>query len=72
MSHEIKLNELAGIHGAMAEFVTPVDLLRACLRARRAGYLRMDAYAPMPVEGLAQAIGYKKNYVALCVLIAGF
>ena len=31
----------------------------------------MDAYAPMPVEGLAEAIGYKRNKVALCVLIGG-
>ena len=71
MSHDVKLNELPAIHGAMAEFDTPEDLLSACHTALRAGYKRMDAYAPMPVEGLAEAIGYRKNYVALCVLIAG-
>jgi hypothetical protein len=31
----------------------------------------MDAYTPMPVEGLAEAIGYKRNKVALAVLIGG-
>lgn len=68
---ELTLNELPAIHGAMAEFETPEDLLQACERAYAEGYRRMDAYAPMPVEGLAEAIGYKRNYVALCVLIGG-
>jgi hypothetical protein len=31
----------------------------------------MDAYAPMPVTGLAEAIGYHKNFVANCVLVGG-
>lgn len=71
MSHEMLLNELPSIHGAMAEFPTPEDLIAACERAYANGYRRMDAYAPMPVEGLAEAIGYKRNKVALCVLIGG-
>ncbi len=52
----------------MAEFDSPEELIAACERAYAAGYRRMDAYAPMPVEGLAEAIGFKKNKVALCVL----
>ena len=36
----------------MAEFETPEDLIDGCERAYAAGYRRMDAYAPMPVEGL--------------------
>jgi hypothetical protein len=71
MSHDLTLNELPAIHGAMAEFETPEDLVHACEQAYAAGYRRMDAYAPMPVTGLAEAIGYKKNKVALCVLIGG-
>ena len=72
MSHQqVILNELPGIHGAMAEFQTPEDLIAACERAYASGYRRMDAYAPMPIEGLAEAIGYRKNNVALCVLIGG-
>ena len=53
------------------EFDTPEDLIAACERAYSAGYRKMDAYAPMPVEGLAEAIGYKKNKVALCALCGG-
>lgn len=67
----LELNELPAIHGAMAEFDTPEDLLEACERAYAEGYRKMDAYAPMPVAGLAEAIGYKHNKVALAVLIGG-
>ncbi len=71
MSHELTLNELPTIHGAMAEFQTPEELLAACHRAYANGYTRMDAYAPMPIEGLAEAIGFRRNKVAFCVLIGG-
>ena len=70
-SNGLELNALPSIYGAMAEFDTPEELITACKRAYASGFRRMDAYAPMPVEGLAEAIGYKKNKVALCVLIAG-
>jgi hypothetical protein len=71
MSEEVVLSELPAIHGAMAEFDSPEELVTACERAYAAGFRRMDAYAPMPITGLAEAIGFKKNRVALCVLIAG-
>lgn len=68
---EFTLNELPAVHGAMGEFDTPEELVEACERAYAAGYRKMDAYAPMPVTGLAEAIGFKKNYVALAVLLGG-
>jgi hypothetical protein len=71
MNHDVVLSELPTIHGAMAEFDTPEELLAAGERAYAAGYRRMDAYAPMPIAGLAEAIGYKRNKVAFCVLIGG-
>lgn len=71
MSDELVLNELPDVHGVMAEFDTPEELIRAAKRAYAEGYRKMDAYAPMPVEGLAEAIGYKKNWVAFCVLLGG-
>ncbi|MFL6452341.1 MAG: DUF3341 domain-containing protein [Bryobacteraceae bacterium] len=71
MSQHVQLNELPAIHGAMAEFESPEELIAACEEAYAHGYRRMDAYAPMPVEGLAEAIGYKKNKVSLAVLIGG-
>jgi hypothetical protein len=71
MSEHVQLNELAAVHGAMAEFETPEELIAACEKAYASGYRCMDAYTPMPVEGLAEAIGYKRNKVALAVLIGG-
>jgi hypothetical protein len=70
MSHS-ELSQLPAIYGAMAEFDTPEELVAAAERAHEVGYRRMDAYAPMPVTGLAEAIGYKRNYVANCVLVGG-
>jgi hypothetical protein len=71
MSHAVSTKRYEGLHGALAEFDTPEELIEACEKAYAEGYRKMDAFAPMPVEGLAEAIGYKKNKVALCVLIAG-
>jgi Protein of unknown function (DUF3341) len=71
MSHDHGVSEVPAIYGAMAEFADSDDLIRAAKQAYAEGYRRMDAFAPMPVEGLAEAVGYRKNYVALCVLIGG-
>ena len=59
------------IYGIMAEFKTQPELLEAVTRARREGYRRMDAYTPMPVEGLADAFGYKATRVPLVTLVGG-
>jgi hypothetical protein len=60
-----------GIYGLMAEFEAPDDLLRVARRAYEEGYRHMDAYTPFPVEGLAEAIGFRRNGVPLLVLIGG-
>lgn len=71
MSHDLKLKPLPDIHGAMVEFDSPEELIAGCERAYAEGFRRMDAYAPLPVEGLAEAIGYKRNKVSFFVLIGG-
>ncbi len=53
----------------MAEFEEPDQLLRAAEKAYEEGYRKMDAYSPFPIEGLAEAIGFHRNRVALIVLI---
>jgi hypothetical protein len=60
-----------GLYGLMAEFATPEELLEAAKKTYAAGYRQMDAYTPMPVEGLADAIGFRKHYVSQAVLAAG-
>ena len=58
-----------GLYGIMAEFKTPQDLLSAAERARQAGYRRLDAYTPFPIEELSQALGHGPSRVPLLVLI---
>jgi hypothetical protein len=55
----------------MAEFEDPNELLRAVRGARQAGYQKMDAYTPFPVEGLAEALGFRHTRVPLLILIGG-
>lgn len=62
---------MAGVYGLLAEFETPAELLAAARRARDAGYRHMDAYTPFPVEGLAEAIGFRRTWLPLIVLIGG-
>ncbi len=59
------------LHGLMAEFTRPRDVLEAAKRARKEGYGCMDAYTPIPVEGLAEALGNRPTSIPLIVLIGG-
>ena len=59
------------LYGLMAEFEQPEELLNAARAAQRAGYRKMDAYSPFPVEGVAEAIGFKHTRVPLVVLTGG-
>jgi Protein of unknown function (DUF3341) len=59
------------IYGLMAEFTEPEVLLEASRRAYVAGYRHMDAYSPFPVEGLAEAIGFRRTRLPLVVLLGG-
>ena len=61
----------AGLHGIVAEFETPDGLVIACRKAHDAGYRRMDAYTPFPLEEAADAIGFKKTQVPLLTLVGG-
>jgi hypothetical protein len=58
-------------YGLLAEFDSPESLVTAAERAYADGYRRMDAYSPFPVHGLAEAIGFRKNFLPLLVLIGG-
>jgi hypothetical protein len=59
------------IYGTMAEFDSPSALLEAARRTYQAGYRRIDAYSPFPIEGLAEEIGFHHDEVPLVVLIGG-
>ena len=65
------MSATATLHGLLAEFLTPEALLDATRRAYAAGYRRMDAYSPFPVEGLAEALGSHRTAVPAIVLGGG-
>ncbi len=59
------------MHGQIAEFENSDDLLAAARRAYAEGYRRMDAYTPLPIEGLAEALGKGHTWIPLIVLLGG-
>jgi hypothetical protein len=58
-------------YGLVAEFDTVPALLNAAEKARDAGFKRMDAYSPFPIEGLTDALGQRPTKLPLVVLIGG-
>jgi hypothetical protein len=63
--------KLLPVWGLMAQFETPAALLAAAQKAYDAGYRRMDAYSPLPVHGLHDALGHHTTRLPLLVLIGG-
>ncbi len=59
------------MYGLLAEFEEPEALLEAARRAYEAGFRKLDAYSPFPLEGLAESIGVRRTRVSLIVLIGG-
>jgi len=59
------------IYGLMAEFDGPEGLLAAAQRASEEGYQKINAYAPYPIHGLAEAVGHRRTRLPLVVLIGG-
>ena len=59
------------LHGLMAEFDNPTALVEATTRARLAGYRAMDAYSPIPIEELNDALGLKRTRLPRLVLLGG-
>ena len=59
------------IYGLMAEFDSAQALVDAGRKTREAGYKKIDAYSPFPIEGLAEEIGMHFDEIPLTVLIGG-
>ena len=59
------------LYGLMAEFDTPAGLLGAANRARLEGYREMDAYTPIPIEELSEALGLRRTRLPRLVLLGG-
>ena len=63
---------MRGTYGMLAEFGDQERLLEAARRTRAAGYTRMDAYTPYPVEGLAEALGFETTRVPSVITLPFF
>ena len=59
------------VYGLLAEFKSAGELLQAADRTREAGYRSVDAYTPFPIEGLAEAIGFRQTRLPIVVLLGG-
>jgi hypothetical protein len=59
------------IHGLLAEFSEPNELIAAATHTRAAGYRRFDCYTPFPIEELAEAMGQHHSRLPLIVLLGG-
>lgn len=55
----------------MAEFDTPDALLSAAETARDAGYKKLDAFSPYPMEGLSDAAGVTDHIIPWLTLLGG-
>lgn len=64
------MTEPARIYGVMAEFVAPDALVAATRDARAAGF-DVDAFAPFPVSGLAEAAGVTRTRVPAVMFLGG-
>ncbi|MEY4774552.1 MAG: hypothetical protein RIT40_1587 [Planctomycetota bacterium] len=58
------------LHGILAEFDRPEPLIEACKAARAAGFTKIEAFSPMPIHGVIEALGLK-NRLPLMVLCGG-
>ncbi len=59
------------LYGLMAELASAEALKASAERARAQGYELVEAYSPFPVEGLADAMGFRRNWVPAIVLGGG-
>ena len=59
------------IYGLLAEFDGEHELLQAATAVRDAGYRKIDAYTPLPVQGMSEALGLRPSRVPLVVLCCG-
>ena len=59
------------LHGLLAEFLAPADLVRAAQAVHAAGYRKVDAYTPYPMEEVLEALDLHHSHVPKLVLAGG-
>jgi mono/diheme cytochrome c family protein len=61
----------APLHGVLAEYASPWDLVEASKKVRDAGYSRWDTFTPFPIHGIDPAMGIRMTRLPWLVLAAG-
>jgi hypothetical protein len=59
------------LYGLLAEFVDSHALIEATRHARTAGYRRIDAFSPFPVEALEEALALPPSRLPWLVMLGG-
>lgn len=59
------------LHGIMAEFDTPSQLVDAARRVRDAGYVKTDAFSPFPLHEIDEALGIKRSVLPYLIFMGG-
>lgn len=62
---------IAGLYGLLAEYAEPDEVIAAARRAHDAGYRRLDAFAPFPIDELSHAVGKPRTRLPLITLAGG-
>lgn len=60
-----------GLYGLAAEFDTPDDIIEATKQVKRAGYSRIDAFSPYPVEELSELIIKRPTRLPWLIFLGG-
>ncbi len=59
------------LHGVLADYSTPDELLTGVREARKRGFTKIEAYTPFPIHGIDEAMGARRSKLGWVVLIGG-
>ena len=68
MPTELAQPRQARLFGLAASFDSPEAVMGAARRLHAQGYTRAEAYTPFPIEGLSEALGFRRTWVPPIVL----
>ncbi len=55
------------IHGILAQFKNPLDLMHAAEKVRDAGFTKFDCHSPFPIHGMDYAMGLKRSKLGFVI-----
>ena len=62
---------MKGLHGIIAEYRTPLEVVEAAHKVTAAGFTKVDAYTPYPIEELSEALELHRSKLPRLVLAGG-